>query len=81
MTTRLHQTKDTGSCSAGHPIKRRVEWGVGGAAALVGAAAVTYAAYVGSTWLRYGHAEGRGAEETDRLLDVFMPSALPLPPK
>lgn len=54
-------------------IKRRVESGVGGAAALAGAVAVSYAAFVGSAWLRYGHAAQPAADEKDPLLDVFMP--------
>ena len=54
-------------------IRRKVEWGVGGAAALMGAAAVSYAAIVGSTWLRYGHDGEPAADEKDALLDVFMP--------
>jgi len=54
-------------------IKQRVEFGAGTAAALVGAAAVSYAAIVGSTWLRYGHHPEPAADEKDALLDVFMP--------
>jgi hypothetical protein len=54
-------------------IKQRVEFGAGAAAALVGAAAVSYAAVVGSTWLRYGHHAEPAADEKDALLDVFMP--------
>lgn len=53
-------------------IKQRVEFGTGAAAALVGAAAVSYAAVVGSTWLRYGHAPHPAADEQDPLLAVFM---------
>jgi hypothetical protein len=53
--------------------KRRVEWSLGGAAAIVGAAAASYAGYVGSAWLRYGHAQAPAADEVDPLLDVFMP--------
>ena len=46
-----------------------MKW-IGGAA---GVAAGAYAAYVGLTWLRYGHpAQPRGAEE-DLLLDSFLP--------
>jgi hypothetical protein len=54
-------------------IRRRVELGVGGAAALMGAAVVSYAAIVGATWLRYGHDGEAAADEKDALLDVFMP--------
>ena len=36
--------------------------------------AVSYAAYVGLTWVRYGHAvPAAGTEESDPLLDRFMP--------
>jgi len=52
---------------------RKVEWSLGRAAALVGAAAASYAGYVGSAWLRYGHAPAPAADEVDPLLDVFMP--------
>jgi len=55
-------------------LKRRVEWGLGGTAALLGAAAACYAAFVGSTWLRYGHAPAPAEDEVDPLLDVFMPT-------
>jgi hypothetical protein len=54
-------------------LKRRVEWGLGGAVALIGAAAASYAAYVGSSWLRYGHPPKPAEDEADSLLDVFMP--------
>lgn len=54
-------------------LKRRVEWGVGGAAALLGAAAASYAGFVGSAWLRYGHAPAPTGDEADPLLDLFMP--------
>jgi hypothetical protein len=54
-------------------IKQRVEFGAGAAAGLVGAAAVSYAAVVGSTWLRYGHHRESPAAEKDPLLDIFMP--------
>ena len=54
-------------------IKRRVEWGVGGAAALLGAASASYAAFVGTAWLRYGDAAAPAPDEVDLLLDVFMP--------
>lgn len=54
-------------------IRQRVEFGAGAAAALVGVAAVSYAAVVGSTWLRYGHHSEPAAAEKDPVLDVFMP--------
>jgi hypothetical protein len=54
-------------------LKRRVETGLGGAAVLFGAAAASYAAFVGSAWLRYGHPAAPAAGEADPLLDVFMP--------
>ena len=53
--------------------KRPIEMGVGGAVALLGAAAASYAGFVGSTWLRYGHASAPADAEADALLDVFMP--------
>ena len=42
-------------------------------AAGVGLAAGAYAAYVGVTWLRYGHVPLPSSEEHDALLDRFMP--------
>jgi hypothetical protein len=39
-----------------------------------GAAAGAYAAYVGTTWLRYGHARPAVGHEADPLLDRFMPT-------
>jgi hypothetical protein len=54
-------------------IKQRVECGLGGAAALLGAAAASYAGLVGTAWLRYGHAAAPAADEVDSLLDMFMP--------
>lgn len=55
-------------------VQKRVEWGLGGAAALLGAAAASYAAFVGSSWLRYGHPSAPAENEADGLLDVFMPT-------
>lgn len=46
---------------------------IGGGAALVGAAAASYAAYVACAWLRYGHAPSPPTGEEDTLLDRFMP--------
>ena len=54
--------------------RRRVEMGLGGAVALLGAAAASYAGFVGSTWLRYGHPSAPADDEADALLDVFMPT-------
>jgi len=42
-------------------------------AAGVGLAATSYAAYVGLTWYRYGHAKHAGSDDQDVLLDTFMP--------
>jgi hypothetical protein len=55
-------------------LRRRVELSVGGAAALLGAAAASYAGFVGSAWLRFGHAPAPAENEADPLLDVFMPT-------
>ena len=54
-------------------MRRRIEMGLGGAVALLGAAAASYAGFVGSTWLRYGHPSAPAEDEADALLDVFMP--------
>ena len=54
-------------------IKQRVERGLGSAVALAGVAAVSYAGFVGSSWLRHGHAAAPAPDEADPLLDVFMP--------
>lgn len=54
-------------------LKQRVERGLGGAAALAGAAAVSYAGFVGSSWLRYGHPAEPAPDEADPMLDLFMP--------
>jgi len=35
---------------------------------------VAYAAYVGVTWYRYGHAQHAGTERSDRFLDSFLPA-------
>jgi hypothetical protein len=55
-------------------LSRRVGWTVGGAAALLGVAAASYAGLVGSAWLRYGHAPRPAAGDVDPLLDVFIPA-------
>jgi len=39
----------------------------------VGLAAVSYAAYVGVTWARYGQVSGPNPDEHDELLDRFIP--------
>lgn len=54
-------------------LKRRVERELWGAAALAGAAAVSYAGVVGSSWLRYGHPAAPAPDEVDPMLDIFMP--------
>ena len=54
-------------------LKQRVERGFGGAAALAGVAAVSYAGMVGSSWLRYGHPPAAPPDEVDPMLDIFMP--------
>jgi hypothetical protein len=54
-------------------IKHRVERSLSAAAALAGIAAVSYAGFVGASWLRYGHPAAPTADEADPLLDVFIP--------
>lgn len=39
-----------------------------------GIAASAYAAYIGTTWVRYGHVDHPAGEDTDSLLDLFMPN-------
>lgn len=51
----------------------RLRAGLGNVATLLGAAAASYAGFVGATWLRYGHPVEPAADEIDPLLDVFMP--------
>src|SRR5437773_4451720 len=34
----------------------------------------SYAVYAGATWLRYGRPRATDGEDSDRLLDVFMPT-------
>jgi hypothetical protein len=43
-------------------------------AASVGIGVAAYAAYAGTTWLRYGHVEASTGVESDSLLDRFMPT-------
>ena len=50
-------------------MRRAAGWMAGGLAL----AAVTYAAYVGAAWRRYGHASAPSQDEIDPLLDQFMP--------
>jgi hypothetical protein len=54
-------------------MKPKVEWALGGAAALLGAAAASYATFAGSAWVRYGHPAAPAAGDADPLLDIFMP--------
>ena len=54
-------------------LARGNKLGLGGVAALLGAGAAAYAAFVGAMWLRYGHATAPAEAEADPLLDVFMP--------
>lgn len=54
--------------------KQRVEWGLGGAAAMLGLAAVSYAGFAAAAWTRYGRAAAPSADEADPLLDGFMPA-------
>ena len=46
-------------------VKRSVALGMSGAAAAAALGAVSYAAYVGTTWLRYGHPSAPTKEEAD----------------
>jgi hypothetical protein len=46
---------------------------LGGAAAALGVAAASYAAYVATAWSRYGHVKPPADDERDVLLDTFMP--------
>jgi hypothetical protein len=51
------------------PLGRAARW----SAALLGAAAAAYAAYVAVAWRRYGHVAPVNSAEQDDLLDRFMP--------
>jgi hypothetical protein len=44
-----------------------------GVASMVGLAGASYAAYVGVTWLRYGHPAPAAPDDIDAFLDRFMP--------
>ena len=50
-------------------MRNTLKWAAGALGAVVGA----YAAYVGVTWIRYGHAEVPADWPGDPLLDRFMP--------
>jgi hypothetical protein len=50
-------------------LRSGLRWSAAGA----GLAAASYAAYVGVTWARYGHASQPAPDEHDELLDRFMP--------
>jgi hypothetical protein len=52
---------------------RRMRRAVGWTAAALGLAAVTYGAYVGTAWYRYGHASPPSHDQIDPLLDQLMP--------
>ena len=55
--------------------KSRIESAGRWLAAGVGLAAASYAAYVATTWYRYGQVKrAGGSEEDDELLDRFMPA-------
>ena len=43
-------------------------------AAGFGIGVASYAVYAGATWLRYGRPRATDGEDSDRLLDVFMPT-------
>jgi hypothetical protein len=54
---------------------RKIFWFARWLAAGAGVAAATYGAYVAVAWLRYGHvAPAANADESDPLLDRFMPT-------
>ena len=52
---------------------RAAERGLRAGAAFLALAAGSYAAYVGTAWLRYGRPAAPRADEADRLLDLFIP--------
>jgi hypothetical protein len=54
--------------------RRRAHTGLKWTTGALGAAAGAYAAYVGVTWLRYGHATPATPDDEDPLLDRFIPS-------
>ena len=56
--------------SSGTRVRRALQL----TAAAIGAAAATYAAWVGVAWLRYGHPERLHADDADPLLDEFIPT-------
>jgi hypothetical protein len=54
-------------------ITTRVETALKWTAGTLGIAAGAYAAWVGATWLQYGHPAAPSAEDADPLLEQFMP--------
>jgi hypothetical protein len=50
-------------------LRSSLRWSAAG----VGLAAISYAAYVGVMWARYGQVSGPNPDEHDELLDRFMP--------
>jgi len=55
-------------------MRRRIRTIVRWTAGAVGVAAAAYAAYVVTTWARYGHAPAADPDAADPLLDRFMPA-------
>lgn len=53
-----------------HVVTRVIRWTAGA----LGMSAVGYATVVGASWLRYGRTDAPGPEESDPLLDSFMPA-------
>ncbi len=58
------------SVSATDRLRTALKWSAGAVAFAAGA----YASYVGITWVRYGHPESPNTDESDALLDRFMPT-------
>lgn len=56
--------------AAQHPARATLRW----MAISTGITLATYGAYVGFTWLRYGHAKPSSRDEVDAILDQFMPT-------
>jgi hypothetical protein len=61
------------SNASGSRAPRRIRRATGWLAAGAGVAALGYAAFAGLTWYRYGQVARASADETDPLLDRFMP--------
>jgi len=55
--------------NAGRRLRRALLWSAGA----VGAATAAYAGYVADAWWRYGHPPAPAADDTDPLLERFMP--------